>query len=157
MQPFFTEYFNRINLLHAELCAALEGLPQLALDWAPAAGANSLAVLVIHTAGAERYWIGDCVAGDPSGRDREAEFRTSDLAAEALQERLETSLAYIYQVLEDLSLDDLYDRRTLRDGSQKTVGWILAHVLSHTAIHLGHVQLTRQWWQQSFPGQVLDV
>ena len=149
MQTFFTDYLDRLQQMHNELTAALESLPQSALDWVPAPGANSLAAIAVHTAGSERYWIGDCVAGEPSNRDREAEFRAGGLSAEALQERLGASLAYIHPVLERLSLDDLHDRRTLRDGSQKTVGWILAHVLSHTAIHTGHAQATRQWWEQS--------
>ena len=145
MDSYFTEYFNRLQLMHHELYAALEGLPQTALDWTPAEGANSLAVIAIHTAGAERFWIGDCIAEEPSNRDRQAEFRTGGLSAEALQERLDASLSYVQQVLERLSLDDLSDLRTLRDGSQKTVGWVLAHVLSHTALHAGHAQVTRQW------------
>ena len=35
---------------------------------------NSMNVLVVHLIGAERYWIGDVIAGEPSGRDRESEF-----------------------------------------------------------------------------------
>ena len=149
MQAFFTDYLNRLHLMHNELRSALAGLPQSALDWTPAEGANSLAAIAVHTAGAERYWIGDCVAGEPSGRDRESEFRAGGLSEEILQDRLDASLTYVQQVLERLSLDDLNDWRTLRDGSHKTVGWILAHVLSHTALHAGHAQVTRQWWEQS--------
>jgi uncharacterized damage-inducible protein DinB len=152
MQPFFADYLNRLGLMHTELGAALEGLPQAALDWVPAEGANSLAAIAVHTAGAERYWIGDCIAGEPSGRDREAEFRAGGLPAETLVERLDASLSFVSRVLDGLSLEDLHDLRTLRDGSLKTVGWVLAHVLAHTAIHAGHAQATRQWWEKSFPG-----
>jgi uncharacterized damage-inducible protein DinB len=148
MQDYFGDYINRLQLMHNELRSALSGLPLPALDWIPGEAANSLAAIAVHTAGAERYWIGDLIAGEPSGRDREAEFRTFGLSAEALQERLDASLAYVQQVLEGLALDDLNDWRTLRDGSHKTVGWILAHVLSHTALHAGHAQVTRQWWEQ---------
>ncbi len=44
---------------------------------------NSLSVLVHHTTGAERYWAGDVVNGEPSFRDREAEFRVKGLDAAA--------------------------------------------------------------------------
>ena len=149
MERFYADYLNKLQAMHAELGLALEGLPQSALDWVPAEGANSLAVIAVHTAGSERFWIGDCVAGEPSGRDRDAEFRTGGLAAKVLQARLDTSLSFVGQVLERLEPDDLLAMRTLRDGSQATVGWILAHVLSHTAIHVGHAQVTRQWWEKS--------
>jgi uncharacterized damage-inducible protein DinB len=149
MEAFFDDYLKRLQLMHSELNATLASLPQPALDWTPTEDANSLAAIAVHAAGAERYWVGDLVAGEPSGRDRESEFRTFGLSAEALQERLDASLTYVQQVLEGLTLDDLNDWRTLRDGSHKTVGWILAHVLSHTALHAGHAQVTRQWWEQS--------
>ncbi|OGO38052.1 MAG: hypothetical protein A2W35_21665 [Chloroflexi bacterium RBG_16_57_11] len=148
MERFFADYLDKLQEIHAELRRALEGLPQPALDWTPGEGANSLVVIAFHTAGSERYWIGDCVAGEPSGRDREAEFRTVGLSAADLNERLDLNLTYVSQVLERITLDDLQAMRTMRDGSQVTVGWILAHVLSHTAIHVGHAQVTRQWWEQ---------
>jgi hypothetical protein len=28
------------------------------------------------------------------------------------------------------------------------VGWALLHALEHTAIHLGHIQITQQLWDQ---------
>lgn len=148
MQPYFADYLDRLSFMHAELLAALEDLPQAALDWVPAPGANSLAALVVHTAGAEHYLIGDCVAGEPSDRDRDAEFRAAGLSAEALRQRLDDSLAYIRQVLKRLTLDDLAALRPWpRLNAQVTVGWLLAHLLAHTAIHAGHAQVTRQWWQ----------
>jgi hypothetical protein len=153
MDRFFIDYLNRLQQMHNELRATLEGLSQVALDWTPAEGANSLAIIAFHTAGAERYLIGDCVAGEPSGRDREAEFRTGGLNAGALQARLDASLSYAGQVLERLTLNDLETLRPWpRDNSQVTVGWLLAHLLSHTAIHAGHAQVTRQWWEQSNNG-----
>lgn len=150
MDRFYTDYLNRLQHMHTELRSALEGLPQSALDWIPAPGANSLAALAVHIAGAERYLISDCVAGEPTGRDRDAEFRASGLPVEALLEKLDASLATVGQVLERLSLDDLNAARPWpRENSQVTVGWLLAHLLSHTAIHVGHAQVTRQWWEQS--------
>ena len=149
MERFFADFLNKLQAMHVELITALEELSQPALDWTPAKGANSLAVIAFHTAGSERFWIGDCIAGEPSGRDREAEFRIGSLGAAALKERLDLSLAYVGGVLERLTLDDLQSMRTLNDGRQVAVGWILAHVLSHTATHVGHAQVTRQWWEQS--------
>jgi uncharacterized damage-inducible protein DinB len=149
MERFYTDYLDRLQDLHAQLLRTLEGLPQAALDWSPAEGANSLAIIVYHTAGSERFWIGDNLAGEPSGRDRDAEFRLSGLAASELQARLDACLSYVQQVLGRLSLDDLATLRTLSDGRQITVAWILAHVLAHTAIHAGHAQVTRQWWEWS--------
>ena len=48
-----------------------------------------------------------------------------------------------------LTLDDLEAlRQSPRDGRQYTTAWALAHALEHTGIHVGHVQIIRQWWEQ---------
>ena len=149
MEAFYGEYLDRLGMLHAELAAALRGLPLEGLDWTPAPGTNSLGALAVHVAGAERYWLGDVVASEPSGRDRDAEFRTRGEDAQALLQRLEAALTYAARVLEGLRREDLTAVRVSpRDGRGFTVGWCLAHVLGHTGIHAGHAQITRQLWEQ---------
>ena len=149
MQPFFADYLDRLQELHENILQAIEGLPPDALDWTPGPGMNSLCVLVVHVSGAERYWIGDVVARDPSDRDRAAEFRVQGLDAAALENRLADTLVYTRGVLETLTLEDLETIRiSPRDGRRFTVAWSLAHALEHTAIHVGHIQITRQLWEQ---------
>jgi uncharacterized damage-inducible protein DinB len=136
--------------MHEEMEKAIAGLPPQALDWSPGPEMNSMAVLVVHTAGAERYWIGDVIGQDPSGRVRAQEFETAGLTETALREKLQAVLAHSQGVLAVLSLDDLArPRRSLRDGREVTAGWALAHTLEHTAVHTGHIQLMRQLWEQT--------
>ena len=127
MEPFFADYLNRLESLHDDLKGAFAGMPDDGLNWA-LDGMNSLCVLAVHVAGAERYWIGDVIAGEPSGRDRQAEFRARDMAAETLAEHLDSSLAYVHGVIQTLKLDDLKKGSiSPRDGREFAVGWTLAH------------------------------
>lgn len=146
MQPFFEDYLLNLNELHSEIIRALENLPPAALDWSPAADMNSINVLVTHIIGAQRFWIGEAVAGDPAYRDREAEFKVRGLDADTLVQRLNESYAYARSILEGLSVDDLAGIRDLRER-ERSVAWILGHALKHTAIHVGHIQLMRQLWE----------
>lgn len=149
MLPILEDYWERLQALHEGIESAIEVLPLAALDWVPGPDMNSLGVLVTHVAGAERYWIGDVAGHDPSGRDRAAEFRTQGADAAALKTRLAETLAHSRAVLEKLTLPDLEARCVSpRDGRRFTVAWSLAHALEHTALHLGHIQLTRQLWHQ---------
>jgi hypothetical protein len=79
MHPFLVNYLNNLDEIHAEIRNAIKGLAQEALDWKTSSDMNSMAVLVIHIIGAERYWIGDVICGDDSQRDRDAEFRVRGL------------------------------------------------------------------------------
>lgn len=149
MQTFFVDLYDQLHELHQDIGRALAGLPPEALDWVPGKEMNSLAVLVAHTAGAERYWIGDVAGQRPSDRDREAEFRTAGLDAAALLGRLAEAESCAQEVLESLTVADLASvRASPRDGRPYTVGWSLAHALEHTGTHLGHMQIVRQLWDK---------
>jgi len=149
MHPVLKDYWANLQELHEQILSCLEGLPPSALDCRPGvSGFNSPSVLVVHLAGAERYWFGDVVGREPSQRDREAEFQVQALAPDELRNRLAASQNEAGRILETLSPLDLEAARTSpRDGRTCTVGWALAHVLEHSALHLGHLQITRQLWE----------
>ena len=148
MRPLFDAYMACLEGIHSAIVEAMKGLPQEALDWEPGKEMNSVCVLVAHTAGSERYLVGDVALGQPTGRDRPAEFGAQGLSADALAARLAESAAFVRGALERLSVEDWEATRVPRDGQQRTVAWALLHLLDHAAQHSGHIQLTRQIWEQ---------
>jgi uncharacterized damage-inducible protein DinB len=149
MLPILEDYLERLQSLHAQVETAVDGLPIEALDWAPGDGMNSLGVLVTHLAGAQRYWIGEVLGSDNAGRDRDAEFLATGQDGETLSARLAGVLAHTRQVLQGLTYQDLQEGHySTRDGHRFTGAWCLNHALGHTALHLGHIQITRQLWDQ---------
>ena len=149
MEQFFENYLNILQRLHDDAEKSFLSLPQEALDWTPAPEMNSFVVLVTHLVGAERYWIGDVAGEEPSGRIREEEFQAQGLTSGALSKLLSDSFDYAQNRLEGFSLQHLERQRTVpRDEQKVSVGWALAHALEHTALHVGHMQILRQWWDQ---------
>jgi uncharacterized damage-inducible protein DinB len=147
MQPFFEDYLNLLQRLHDDARKSFQDLPQEALDWTPAPEMNSFVVLVTHLVGAERYWIGDVAGEEPSGRIREEEFQARGLKSGALSKLLSNSFNYAQDCLGEFNLQQLGQPRTVpRDEQKVSVGWALAHALEHTALHVGHMQILRQWW-----------
>jgi uncharacterized damage-inducible protein DinB len=150
MQKFYETLVGRLDELHAEILKALDELPAEALDWQPAEGMNSIGVLVVHLTGAERYWIGDVLKGEPFPRDREAEFHVKGLDAKTLKQRVIDLDAYEEVAFEGMELGALEEERTSpRDGRKFLAGWALMHALEHTALHVGHIQIQSQLWKQS--------
>ncbi len=149
MEKFFEEYLTVLETCHKNILNAADGLPQSALNWKPGPDMNSIAVLIYHLTGAERFWIGDVVDQTPSGRDREAEFKVSNVGLETLRDRLNKSLDYIRGAVEKLSLAGLAERRLTPDGRTVTVSWALLHAVEHASLHLGNIEVTRQMWQAS--------
>lgn len=149
MSPFFVDYLERLTMLHAEMDKALSGLPQAALDWSLGSEINSLAVLAAHVAGSETFWIGDVIVRRATTRVRDHEFQTTAVSVDDLNARLAQALADSRQAVAQLTLADLAEPRTSpRDGQVYSVAWCLLHALEHVAIHVGHMQLARQWWEE---------
>ncbi len=144
-------YVQRIEDLRAQVRSLLDGLPREALNWRPIEDSegqvtNSLAVLAAHVAGAEHFWIGEVVGGYPATRVREAEFATVATEAGELLRRLDAVAEETRQVLSALDPAELDRTREVR-GRTAVVRWCILHVIDHTALHLGHMQLTYQLWK----------
>jgi len=153
MHAFYKEFIERLTALHREIVIAIDGLSFEALDWTPISipsdKMNSINILVTHICGAERYWIGDIALGDISDRVRDEEFQIRGMSVEELLNKIDMATEYAMFALEKLNLEDLDTEHTSpRDGRVFTVGWALLHALEHTATHLGHIQITRQMWNE---------
>lgn len=149
MQPFFTDYLNLLHDCHNGILHAIDGLSSETLDWVPGEDMNSISVLVFHTTGSVRFWIGDIAAQESSNRDRDAEFRVKGVGMDVLKKRLADNLEYARTALDKMSLQDLEATRiNPSNGNELTVGWALLHALEHATSHLGQIQITRQLWEQ---------
>ena len=149
MQTFFKNYLDLLQDCHNGILQAIDGLPPEALDWVPGENMNSISVLLAHTNGSVRYWIGDIAAQESSNRDRAAEFLVHGVEADVFRKRLADNLEYARNVLDKMSLQDLESTRLSGDGRERTVGWALMHALEHATSHMGQIQITRQLWEQS--------
>jgi uncharacterized damage-inducible protein DinB len=149
MPSFFDDLYDRFHELHTDLAKAIDSLPAEALDWVAGPEVNSINVLIVHLTGAERYWIGAVALGEPTDRVREQEFAAKGLGTDELKRLLTEEDDYAHAALGRFSLADLEAvRKSPRNEKTFTVGWCLTHALEHTALHLGHIQLTRQMWEQ---------
>jgi hypothetical protein len=150
MHPAFASFAECFNEVYADLNKTLDGLPQEAVDWVPGPEMNSMGVLVAHTAGATRFWVGTVALNDPAPRDRDAEFKTAGKSAAELQKMLAGTLAYTTGALEKFTPADLEKQVTSPRHPDRTfsVAYCLLHGLSHSAEHLGHLQMIRQLWEQ---------
>jgi len=143
-------YVERIEDLHSQVSGLIAELPAQALNWRPIEGkddhaSNSLAVLTAHIAGAEHYWIAEVIGDRVGTRDRDAEFVTVAANAVEIVSLLEKTAHETREVFSTLSESDLNRARQAR-GRTIPVRWCILHVIDHTALHLGHMQITYQLW-----------
>ena len=145
-------YLQRIEDLRGQVRSLIADLPAEALNWRPTEGVdehatNSLAVLATHVAGAEHFWIAEVIGGRPTTRDRDSEFKLEVADAAELARRFDAVQAETCEVFSALTAADLVGTREAR-GKTVSVRWGILHVIDHTALHLGHMQITYQLWNE---------
>jgi len=143
-------YLDRIEDLRSQVSSLIANLPIEALNWRPIDGkdgqaTNSLAVLTAHIAGAEHFWIGEVIGNHPKTRDRDEEFAAIVNNAAELIHLLEKNGPETREVLSTLNESELNGTRQTRDRIIP-VRWCVLHVIDHTSLHLGHMQITYQLW-----------
>ena len=152
-----TNYLERIEDLRSQVSSMLAELPVDVLNWRPIEGkddhvTNSLAVLAAHLAGAEHFWIAEVVGGRSETRNRDAEFATVATSTAEIVQLLEKNAPETRGVFSTLSEVDLNGTRQIK-GRTVPVRWCILHVIDHTSLHLGHMQITFQLWAggRNFP------
>jgi len=146
--------YDVLEGLVIDIMKTLEGIPEDDLNhWKPAAEQqgggemNTFAAIAVHTASAGRWMFTHQVLGKDVERDREAEFHATSSLAE-IEAGFQNWLADVRMYLDELDTIDLAQPATTVRANHPT--WtrahFLLHMLEHTGIHLGHLQIHRQLW-----------
>ena len=126
---------------HARLRAVVEGLDAAALNATLGPETSSLAVLVTHALGNER-WVLATLAGRPAPRDRAAEFAVRPESARPLLDALAEADAGAADLLPRISEARLAATYSEVDGLTGRQ-WLL-RCFGHMREHAAHAELTRQ-------------
>ena len=144
-------YLTEFGILRGQIRDAIKGMGDEAANWHPLPqGTNSVYAILSHIIGVDNFWVRQVIIGETVKRDREAEFAASGNLAE-LVDRWERAWVDTESMLGKLSSAQLLEIRTVPrrpEFASITVQWIVLHLISHYATHLGHVQLTAQLWDQ---------
>ena len=144
-------YLTEFGILRGQIRDAIKGMGDEAANWHPLPkDTNSVYAILSHIIGVDNFWVRQMIMGGTVKRDREAEFAASGRLAE-LVDRWERAWADTELMLGKLTKAQLLEIRSVPhrpEFANVTVQWIVLHLISHYAIHLGHMQLTVQLWDQ---------
>jgi len=91
----------------------------------------------------------EVIGGKKIDRDRDAEFLTKRLSVAELQAQIGAAGKMTMEILSALTEKQLEESRKWRERSV-SLRWCILHAIEHYALHLGHMQLTRQLWLAKF-------
>ena len=149
MLAYFEVYDKMLSELLERMDGAFSDLSEDALDWTPDPAVNSITVLIVHTTAALRYWIGNMLGDEDVKRDRSEEFQAKHYSKFQLHELIRAAENTVHQVLENCTMEDLErDHYSVIHKDYFNGNFSLAHALQHTALHLGHLEIMRELWEQ---------
>ncbi len=115
-----------------------------ALNWRPpAVHGNSIYVLATHTIESTRFNLLGLLCGRTQGRDREAEFRAAGESAAAIEASWRELRAVLRECLATVAPERLEETLEHSQHGPITGRGVLLLMVTHTAEHLGHAELTR--------------
>jgi uncharacterized damage-inducible protein DinB len=139
-------YRQRIKDLNQQVCDFVGDIPAEGLNWRPDyKDINSLAVLATHISGAQVSWIVQVIGQREVRHDRSGEFDKVVASGQQLVNDLSAIFKEVDDVLENLSTIDPGEIRPFREH-QVPIRWGLVHIIDHTALHFGQMQLMYQYW-----------
>jgi hypothetical protein len=126
---------------------ALDAVPSEAFSWAPPApDMNSLAAICSHAISSAEWWTLSCIGDAPLERDREAEFAAAALPWSVLRPRFSAWLAQVEALVAPLTPAQL-QAISRHPAGDRMARRCLTHVVEHLGLHLGHVEVTIDWWK----------
>ena len=138
----------------------LANLPRDVLNQpVPVPEGNTLFAIASHLVGAREFWVLALAGGRHITRDLQAEFRGGGTYAD-LEVRYSRWMADLREVLTNFS-DEAWARMvapppqfTGSVGAETmTLRACVLHAVEHSALHLGHIQLTRSLLTRVEPGK----
>lgn len=138
-------YRYHFRRLTTWLIEALDALPPEAYMWRPPArDANTLAAIMAHAVSSAEWWVLSCVGNGPLERDRDSEFADQTPWPE-MRARLQGWLAQAEHLLESMGPEH-FQAISRHPAGDRMNRRCLTHTMEHLGLHLGHVEITADWW-----------
>jgi hypothetical protein len=138
-----------LKALHSDMQFLIKGVPAAGLNWQPGTNTNSLWAITLHTLGTTLHLLSTAADIEPRWQ---AWQRATELAATGEDpgllltaiRNMDDFLDKVFSVLEEESPG------TERDwlGKPKPISYLVSHAVEHAGRHVGHMELTRQLWDQ---------
>lgn len=149
LPPLLRGLLTTCHERHVDMANLVAGLPAGALEWRPFPESASLAGLALHILDVEEY-VAKLVSGIAVEWAGENGSRMDESASsEDIIAAIERVDAWLRSALE--AATPAVWVRPHPGAEDRTIGQALVEELDHSAMHYGHMQLTRHAWEAGHP------
>jgi uncharacterized damage-inducible protein DinB len=139
---------DHLDDVWTSLLAAVRDVDDDLFQWSPGPEFSSIAMLLRHLAGSERWWIGEVIGGVPAHRVRDREFVHDRPSRADVLRAVDDARALTRRVLGGVRPADLaapvpVQTKRLSSDARPDKYWALLHYLEHLGYHRGQILLLR--------------
>jgi hypothetical protein len=151
--PLLAGILSMMDFAHRNMCAIVADLPPEALTWKPGPQMGALAGIIAHTMYCETYGYrraaGETVEWDD--HINEELWSSGDDAVQAVA-RIAAGDTTMKEILPTMTVERMNAQfRTSDQTAIQSGGHLIAEAVTHTTMHWGHMQMTRQLWELAHP------
>lgn len=147
MIPQFETACKILEDLHMDIMTLLETVGSDGMNWTPEINdINSMYAIANHTILSQYWWIRENLNQEKIERNRPAEFNALAEDLKSLRILFKEIESLTQKVLEKLQQQETQALRQVKER-QVTIEWVVLHVIEHTALHLGQMQIMKQLWE----------
>jgi uncharacterized damage-inducible protein DinB len=149
--PLLGGILTMMDFAHRNMTEIIADLPDEALVWQPASDMGSLSGIICHTMYCETFMIRRAANEDVSysTEDNDATWRTAEHREELIA-RIAEGDAIMKRILPIMTVAGMEERfHAWGEDSTQSGGDLIAEAATHTTMHWGHMQMTRQLWEQA--------
>jgi uncharacterized damage-inducible protein DinB len=143
MDPQVAAHLRMMDELRRQILESVAPLDDAQINHAVPGLRNTIAILLRHTAGSERYWVVEVVGGSPINRNRDAEFDQAPVRKAELLAEIDRAASQTREVLDRLTAAELLTEVEVKRPSgvmKDTKVGALLHAMQHMAYHLGQIR-----------------
>jgi hypothetical protein len=151
--PLLTGILQMMDYAHRDMCAIVRDLPVEALAWHPGGEMGSLSGIVRHAMYCEVYALRRA-AGEEVRYEESVNRGLWEITDDAatLAACIAEGDAAMKRILPAMTVERMNAHYAAWGQTEETLaGELIAEAALHTAMHWGHMQMTRQQWTQQHP------
>lgn len=151
--PLLGGILSMMDFVHRDMIAIIADLPNDALVWQPANGMGRLSGIICHTTHGESRSIRRAAGEEVVyiAEDDDPMWQIEEDRAQLIA-RIADSDAVMKRILPIMTVAGMAERYPARGAdSIASGGELIAKAAIHTSMHWGHMQMTRQLWEQAHP------
>ncbi len=149
------DYISKLEQTHNQLSDLIKSLPKGAFTWQPILTTQNIAMLLLHIAYTEAYWLGETISEEAKSylwddAKPKTILSVPEKRCEWYLDLMDGVRYHTIKKIKQLSDSKYISLRNEKGVERYPISWVLWHLMEHETHHRGQIALLKNWYQQTY-------